>query len=333
MGLVSRQSMHVSKDKIKQMMVSNPSLLHGNSTYHLATLRKAPAMAGVLWEVKKALDQGSLPEKVEGASTDVFKLYNCTNEVIAIFKACTYGNVEGLSREVAAYCLDHQGFAGVPPTVITTLQHAQFGGLRRGVCQLHIPDAVHPHHAHLHLSGERFSASSLRKIASLDIRLLNADRHTSNLLYTEKGLIPIDHTLILPNSTGGVHIYFGWLAWPEAKSPFSESEKEYLLALDAEKDRTMLIEECKLPSTSADLHYCATRLLQLGVQVGLSAFEIGSTMVKKVDETDAKKIRQPSTFEQALFQKTTNAKDHWKRYKKEVEQLMQGVVEYALSQR
>lgn len=330
MGLVSRQSMQMSKDKIKQMMISHPAILHGNETYHLTSLRKAPAMAGVLWEVKKALREGMQPEKIEGASTEVFKLYDCTNEVIAIFKASSHGHNDGLCREVAAYHLDHDGFAGVPPTVITTLEHTLFGGSRRGVCQLHISDATHPHQAHIQMTGQRFPASSVRKIATLDIRLLNADRHTSNLLHTESGLIPIDHTLILPSSNGGVHTFFGWLNWPEAKSPFNEIEKEYLLNLDAEKDRAMLIEECKLQSMSADLHYCATRLLQLGVAQGLTAFEIGSTMVKEVDE---KKMRHPSIFEKALFERKNNSREDLRGFKEEVEQLMQGVVAHALSQR
>jgi hypothetical protein len=115
---------------------------------------------------------------------------------------------EGALREVAAYILDHQvvdresgrivGFSGVPPTAIVRSLHRgksfKVGSLQMfkdndGSCEDMGPRA--------------FPVKEVHKIAVLDIRLANADRHAGNILVSkEEGatykLIPIDHGYCLP---------------------------------------------------------------------------------------------------------------------------------------
>jgi hypothetical protein len=127
---------------------------------------------------------------------------------------------EGALREVAAYILDHQvveresgrsvGFSGVPPTAIVRSLHRgksfKVGSLQMfkendGSCEDMGPRA--------------FPVKEVHKIAVLDIRLANADRHAGNILVSkEEGatykLIPIDHGYCLPEKViiFLLHYYF-----------------------------------------------------------------------------------------------------------------------------
>lgn len=125
---------------------------------------------------------------------------------------------EGALRECAAYILDHpkigrrsfvgelKGFAGVPPTCLVRCLHKGFnhpgivkskiGSLQmfmknEGSCEDIGPSA--------------FPIEEVHKIAVLDMRIANADRHAGNILVSKDGdgrisLIPIDHGYCLPES-------------------------------------------------------------------------------------------------------------------------------------
>lgn len=326
MGIVSRQSMHESKEKIKTLLNGSPHFFHGNTTYHLTTLRKAPAMASVIWEAKKAMGMGVLPERLERGSSAIYRLRDCGGHPIAVFKAAQAWNCEGTHKEISAYHLDHEGFAKVPPSVIAHFDHPLFGGLRQGVCQIHMGEERHPRHVGFSSEQREFSAASVRRVATLDIRLLNADRHTSNLLVLQKNLIPIDHTLILPGHLGSIHVFFAWHKWEEAKTPFSQEEEAYIKNLDPEKDRQMLIEELKLPIASADLHYMATLYLQLGVAQKWTAYDLGNLLVKVMKEEDGRKIFPPSAFEGAIKKVTSHSQREWPTFKKEVDYALKELI-------
>ncbi|XP_022896474.1 phosphatidylinositol 4-kinase gamma 4-like [Olea europaea var. sylvestris] len=205
---------------------------------------------------------------------------------------------QGAIRECAVYLLDHpksgrrsfsgelRGFAGVPPTVLVTCLHngfnhpkgvtAKIGSLQMfmendGSCEDMGPGA--------------FPVEEVHKIAVLDMRVANADRHAGNILVS-KGqdgqtvLIPIDHGYCLPDSFEDCT--FDWLYWPQARQPFSTNTLEYIKSLDAEEDIALLkFYGWDLPLECARILRISTMLLKKGAQLGLTPFAIGNIMCRK----------------------------------------------------
>jgi len=258
--------------KIARLLVFHPDVFVNDPAYQLATLRYAPGMSEVIWEVKRALKKGLVPFKSEHGTSETYFLRGENGKPIAIFK------LEHYMREYAAYRLDYKGFAGVPPTVITTLCDPVFGGEVTGSCQLFIEDGV----SAVELERkyyEGFSPSSIRRMAQFDIRLINEDRHTSNILIRNKTeTIPIDHGYSLPSELGRVN--YVWVFWEQAATPFSEEEQSYISCLDPEKDRAFLIEEIGLHEKVANRLYVSTMLLKLGVIHGFYPNHIGDMLSK-----------------------------------------------------
>ncbi|KAK4339401.1 hypothetical protein RND71_040863 [Anisodus tanguticus] len=205
---------------------------------------------------------------------------------------------EGALRECAAYLLDHPksgrrsfsgealGFAGVPPTSFVRCFHSGFnhpdsitskiGSLQKfmennGSCEDMGPSA--------------FPVGEVHKIAVLDMRMANADRHAGNILMNkgEDGqivLIPIDHGYCLPECFEDVT--FDWLYWPQARQPFSSETIEYIKSLDAEEDIALLkFYGWDMPLESARTLRISTMLLKKGVERGLTPFTIGNIMCRE----------------------------------------------------
>ena len=199
-------------------------------------------------------------------------------------------------RELAAYLLDHGGFAGVPPTGLVKISHSAF----------HINNAVesstppfkiasiqrfvdHDFDAG-ELGSSGFSVASIHQIGILDVRLLNLDRHAGNILVKKHErenyavgaaeLVPIDHGLCLPEWLDDP--YFEWLHWPQASVPFSESEAEYISNLDPFKDAELL--RCELPllgESSVRVLVLCTIFLKQAVAAGLCLADIGEMMTRE----------------------------------------------------
>jgi hypothetical protein len=116
---------------------------------------------------------------------------------------------EGALREVAAYILDHPagnkksgdgvGFSGVPPTALVRSLH-RGKSFKIGSLQMFMKNNGSTED----MGPRAFPVHEVHKIAVLDIRLANADRHAGNILTRtneESGnfkLIPIDHGYCLP---------------------------------------------------------------------------------------------------------------------------------------
>ncbi|KAL2461484.1 Phosphatidylinositol 4-kinase gamma 4 [Abeliophyllum distichum] len=205
---------------------------------------------------------------------------------------------QGAIRECAVYLLDHpksgrrsfsgelRGFAGVPPTVLVKCLHkgfnhpegvtAKIGSLQmfmenNGSCEDMGPSA--------------FPVEEVHKIAVLDMRVANADRHAGNILVS-KGqdgqtvLIPIDHGYCLPDSFEDCT--FDWLYWPQARQPFSTNTLEYIKSLDAEEDIALLkFYGWDLPLECARILRVSTMLLKKGAEKGLTPFAIGNIMCRE----------------------------------------------------
>ncbi|KAK9725961.1 hypothetical protein RND81_05G180100 [Saponaria officinalis] len=198
-------------------------------------------------------------------------------------------------RELAAYLLDHGGFAGVPPTALVKFSHVVFNvnesslvkpplykiaSLQRFVD--HDSDAGD-------LGSAGFSVSSVHRIGILDVRLLNIDRHAGNMLVGKyehdkyslgaTELVPIDHGLCLPEWLDDP--YFEWLHWPQALVPFSDVEMEYIMNLDPFVDANLLRTELpSLGEASIRVLAVCTIFLKKAAAAGLCLGDVGEMMTR-----------------------------------------------------
>lgn len=130
-----------------------------------------------------------------------------------------------------------------------------------------------------------FPVQEVHKIAVLDIRLANADRHAGNVLVCRNGedhlkLVPIDHGYCLPEKFEDCT--FEWLYWPQSREPFSEETTSYIASLDAGKDIALLkFYGWNLSPQCARVMHISTMLLKKGAQRGLTPYDVGSIMCRK----------------------------------------------------
>eukprot|EP01103_Thecamoeba_quadrilineata_P014521 TRINITY_DN4348_c0_g2_i1.p1 TRINITY_DN4348_c0_g2~~TRINITY_DN4348_c0_g2_i1.p1 ORF type:complete len:395 (+),score=75.35 TRINITY_DN4348_c0_g2_i1:174-1358(+) len=151
---------------------------------------------------------------------------------------------ESAQKEVAAYLLDHKNEAGVPLTMMVQMscQHWPSPG-KIGSLQEFVP--------HLHdsweLSPSLYSKSDLHRIAILDMRLLNSDRHGGNILVRKDSdnrlrLVPIDHGFCLPDSVEdcGSDLWFEWMSWPQSRQQVDPELVKSVREIDLEEDARTL---------------------------------------------------------------------------------------------
>ncbi|CAH8390169.1 unnamed protein product [Eruca vesicaria subsp. sativa] len=215
-------------------------------------------------------------------------------------------------REVAAYLLDKDGFAKVPPTALVKISHWIFN-VNNGVnaskrmekmlvskiasLQQFIP---HDYDASEHGTSS-FPVSAVHRIGILDIRILNTDRHSGNLLvrkldgvgmFGQVELVPIDHGLCLPETLEDP--YFEWIHWPQASIPFSEDELKYIASLNPFEDCEMLRRELPMVrEASLRVLVLCTIVLKEAAAYGLCLAEIGEMMTREVRGGD----EEPSEIE------------------------------------
>ncbi|KAL6626414.1 hypothetical protein ACP70R_030140 [Stipagrostis hirtigluma subsp. patula] len=194
-------------------------------------------------------------------------------------------------REVAAFLLDHDGFASVEPTALIKISRpampTTMASIQRFVA--HEFDAGE-------LGPSRFSVSSVHRVGILDVRLLNIDRHAGNILVKNPpsshggapstsspaplDLVPIDHGLCLPEQLEDP--YFEWLHWPQASLPFSDSELEYIASLDPFRDAEMLRAELpSLKEPAIRVLILCTIFLQRAAAAGLCLADVGDMMTRE----------------------------------------------------
>ena len=201
---------------------------------------------------------------------------------------------EGATREVAAYLLDHGGFAGVPATSLVNLtdgteeDDGKLGSLQEYVENTAEAEEYGP---------SMFPTEEVHKITVLDIRLANTDRNAGNILCRsdENGnivaLIPIDHGYALPHTLEDV--CFEWEFWPQASIPYSEDVKEYVAMLDADADVEYLREnDIELQASSERVLRVCTLVLKEAVRRNFTAANIASMLSRKMSnrKSDIEKI-------------------------------------------
>ncbi|TYI44954.1 hypothetical protein E1A91_A04G188500v1 [Gossypium mustelinum] len=284
---------------------------------------RLPRINALVIEVAMAIASGVVPVPVSNGLGGTYFLRNRRGETIAVTKPIdeeplALNNPKGCGgsmlgqpginrsirvgetgiRELAAYLLDHGGFAGVPATALVKISHVAF----------HVNEATaisaspykiaslqnfisHDFDAG-NLGPSCFSVASVHKIGIFDLRILNLDRHAGNILVKKRGqhenfaveaaeLVPIDHGLCLPECLDDP--YFEWLHWPQALVPFSESETEYILNLDPNKDAEILRTELPLlRESSIRVLILCTIFLKQAVSAGLCLADIGAMMTREL---------------------------------------------------
>jgi hypothetical protein len=242
------------------------------------------------------------PEIVEEGLNGTYFLRDKDGEIAAVFKPTDEegnsknnrkrsdssqfderGLVEGEAafREVAAYVLDSDGFAGVPKTGFCRIRHPFFGTNDDGSILEKfgsLQEFVVNEGASWDVGYSVFPIRQVHKIGIFDLRIFNNDRHGGNILLTMNEedsyvLIPIDHGFSMSPNLG--HAWFDWLNWPQAKQPFSQDEKDYIAQIDTEKDIEN-ISKLNIRKECLTTIRISTMLLKKGSQYNLSLFEIAS---------------------------------------------------------
>mmetsp|Transcript_17916 Transcript_17916/g.22292 ORF Transcript_17916/g.22292 Transcript_17916/m.22292 type:complete len:611 (-) Transcript_17916:18-1850(-) len=211
---------------------------------------------------------------------------------------------ESCLREVAAYLLDHGEFSSVPMTTLTDARHPAFntngaqmktaaGGASMGAHSLlaanvtakttkkvgSCQEFVNAECSMDDLSPSKIDVDEVHKIAILDIRIMNADRNAANLLCRRRQdnsleLVPIDHGFCLRAAADVAWFDWCWLDWPQLKKPLSKKSKDYILNLDIEADVRLLEDNLRIGKESLNYFRASCKLLQVGVQEGLSLYDI-----------------------------------------------------------
>lgn len=255
---------------------------------------------------------------------------------------------ESTLREVAAYLLDHDGFAGVPATSLVEVQHPDLPFTpvteeqvttqehltllsellsikgKQKSCEIseqasessystinselppETPAKVGSLQAFIQADGpienfstDLFPTDEIHKIAILDMRLFNLDRNSENILVQRVGqeyrLVPIDHGLTLPDTLEVNSYDITWLSTSQAEEPFSQKSRDYIAALDADKDILMLEDNFKIRPICLRNFKISTQLLQRGAARGLTLTQL-SQIFCRPDDDDT----EPSLLEKAV---------------------------------
>ncbi|CAL5370763.1 unnamed protein product [Camellia sinensis] len=273
-------------------------------------------------DVVKAIENGIDPIPIRSGLGGAYYFRNCDGENVAIVKPTDEepfapNNPKGFVgkalgqpglkrsvrvgetgfREVAAYLLDYDNFANVPPTALVKITHPIFNvndaDKHQSMMQVSKIASfqrfiLHDFDASDHGTSS-FPVAAVHRIGILDVRILNTDRHAGNLLvkkldgvgrFGQVELIPIDHGLCLPESLEDP--YFEWIHWPQASIPFSEDELKYIGHLDPVPDSEMLRMELPMIREAClrVLVLCTTFLKEAAV-FGLCLAEIGEMMSRE----------------------------------------------------
>ncbi|PRQ40552.1 putative 1-phosphatidylinositol 4-kinase [Rosa chinensis] len=325
--LLTRNLMHRSSSTpclsptgrdMQQRDWSGPIVILGNSDQFARTKQ-------VVKDIKKAIKMGVDPIPVHSGLGGAYYFRNSRGESVAIVKPTDEepfapNNPKGFVgkalgqpglkrsvrvgetgfREVAAYLLDKDHSANVPPTALVKITHSIFN-INDGVngnklqkkslvskiasCQQYIQ---HDFDASDHGTSS-FPVAAVHRIGILDIRILNTDRHAGNLLvrkldgvgrFGQVDLIPIDHGLCLPECLEDP--YFEWIHWPQASIPFSDDELDYIKKLDPDEECEMLRRELPMIREAClRVLVLCTIFLKESAAYGLCLAEIGEMMTRE----------------------------------------------------
>ncbi|KAL7680446.1 putative phosphatidylinositol 3-/4-kinase, catalytic domain, Ubiquitin domain-containing protein [Plasmopara halstedii] len=216
---------------------------------------------------------------------------------------------EACERELAAYILDKDHFAGVPATSLVESRHPVFNySSSAGALYFKIgsfQEFVRHDDVVSDLAPNQFPTHQVHKIVLLDMRLLNTDRNDANILvrkrrsptkdHAEYELIPIDHGYCLPHFLEIGWCDWCWYNWPQLQIPLSSEDRAYVLSLSAQEDADRLAEQIPLRRACRRNMIIASMVVQRSIRADLKLFEIARFMCR--EDLDA-----PSTLEQLCIE-------------------------------
>ncbi|XP_078148690.1 phosphatidylinositol 4-kinase gamma 1-like [Carex rostrata] len=255
---------------------------------------KSAGINELVAETAVAITLGPDPICEKGEHSHLFYLVNSNNKKFAVIKPA---DSQSAAREAAAYLLDHEGFAGVPPTTTIKISHPVMN--KTNAVTASLQRFVPNHSDSSEMGPSMFMTEKVHRIGILDIRLYNIDRHTGNMLV--KGtrnttdnkksfeLVPIDHELCLPEKLEVP--YFEWLHWPCALLAFSTAKVNYIASLDPHKDAELLRSELpQITEASVRILILCTIFLKKAVSAGLCLADIGKMMTPVRDAPSALEV-------------------------------------------
>ncbi|KAI3722489.1 hypothetical protein L2E82_33528 [Cichorium intybus] len=306
-------------------------------------------------DISKAIETGIEPVSISSGLGGAYYFKNCDGDNIAIVKPTDeepfapnnpkgfVGKVLGQPglkpsvrvgetgfREVAAFLLDHGQSAKVPPTTLVKITHSIFNinddvseNTKIQICKIASLQEYIDHDFDASDHGtSSFPVSAVHRIAILDVRILNTDRHAGNILvkkldntFGEVELVPIDHGLCLPESLEDP--YFEWIHWPQASLPFSDDELEYISNLDPIRDCDLLrMELPMIREACLRVMVICTIFLKKAASFGLCLTEIGEMMTREFHGGE----EEPSELESICIQarKLLEERDSWSPVNKQV---------------
>ncbi|CAE7674220.1 PI4KG3, partial [Symbiodinium sp. KB8] len=253
-----------------------------------------PELEEVLVQVALGQDSGRRPELAGNGTGGAYFLSTVDGRRVACFKPQdeepyapnnprgnvaamgTYSPIqpgimsgEGCVREVAAYLMDHEGRAGVPPT-----------GLVEAWSRSYSVVAPAPGSGGYRPPPRKLgSFQVVQNIAALDIRIMNTDRNYENLLQVREAgdgnmwtLIPIDHGYCMPSAMQFMEKE--WAKAPAMREPVHADLRAYIARLDVEADITMLRRTLHIREQCLELVRMGSLLLQQGVAAGMTLNDI-----------------------------------------------------------
>jgi len=233
-------------------------------------------------------------------------------------------------RETAAYILDHTGFHGVPKTTHVEIRKQKLlsffnynrsdevedkiytgMGSRKSRKKVKLAPKIGSLQEFIRADEEFanndprcYSAREVHKIGILDVRLLNCDRNSDNMLTIRDPetmrlrLVPIDHGLSFPDKLELGWCDWEWASWPQAKENFDPYARNFIKSIDVEADIERLSKELPLSPAALDNIRISGMLLQVGAKHGLTLYEIAKITLRQ-------DLQKPSELEQLRAQAET----------------------------
>ena len=213
---------------------------------------------------------------------------------------------QGCFREVAAYIFDVNSFASVPPTSVVLCDHSSFttgpkvGSLQKFVKSYSIYGDLGP------AEIAKISDLELQKIALFDLRILNCDRNTGNILLCHKSdndndyeddndiyeLVPIDHGYSMPSRLSVSDFDWCWFGSDQVKRPVCPEIIEYIRSLNINEIITKTLEQVHLGDEHVYLLQCVHHFVLMAIELGFTLHEIAVFMARDFNDEE-----KPSRFE------------------------------------
>jgi len=218
----------------------------------------------------------------------------------------------------------HNNTRATPTTTTLTTASATSISPSGTTTSTHMQSMYHPPHKKVgalqkFIAGEvienfgvkNFTQREVHKIGILDIRILNCDRNTGNVLVSRDefgryALQPIDHGLSLPEKIEITRDSWVWLHWEQSKQPFDPYTLNFIKSIDVERDIAQLRSELNFAEIVFENMRIAHLVLCKGAAKGLTLHEIGSIIARP--DFDTKSI-----LEELMTQAEILAIEKWRQ--------------------